>query len=54
MYAYLTKEREERERKPVMVTRSRPYHSNDNAHLEQRNDTIVKKTLAIIVMAIRS
>lgn len=45
MYTYLTKEREERGRKIVQVTRSRAYHSNDNAHVEQRNDTIVRKTL---------
>lgn len=28
---------------PVLVTRSRPYHKNDNAHVEQRNWTHVRQ-----------
>ena len=26
-----------------IMTRSRPYHSNDNAHVEQKNGDIVRK-----------
>ena len=33
---------QERE-KPVLVTRARPYHKNDNAHVEQRNWTHVRQ-----------
>lgn len=29
--------------KPVLFTRSRPYHKNDNAHVEQRNYTHVRQ-----------
>lgn len=29
----------------VQVTRSRPYKKNDNAHVEQRNDSVVRKYL---------
>lgn len=27
---------------PVVMTRSRPYHKNDNAHVEQKNNTHVR------------
>lgn len=30
---------------PVEVTRSRPYHKNDNAHVEQKNLVLVRETL---------
>jgi hypothetical protein len=30
---------------PVQVTRSRPYHKNDNAHVEQKNFTHVRRLL---------
>ena len=29
--------------KPILFTRSRPYHKNDNAHVEQRNWTHVRQ-----------
>lgn len=45
MYNYLTKERQERGRKEITITRSRAYHSNDNAHVEQRNNSIVRRYL---------
>jgi hypothetical protein len=33
-----------RDRKePIEVTRSRPYHSNDNAHVEQKNRTHIRE-----------
>ena len=28
--------------KPVFLTRSRPYHKNDNAHVEQRNSSHIR------------
>jgi hypothetical protein len=28
--------------KPVFLTRSRPYHKNDNAHVEQRNASHIR------------
>ena len=31
--------------KPVQFTRSRPYHKNDNAHIEQKNWTQVRQWL---------
>jgi hypothetical protein len=31
--------------KPVAFTRSRPYHKNDNAHVEQKNWTVVRQLL---------
>ena len=31
--------------KPVKFTRSRPYHKNDNAHVEQKNWTHVRQLL---------
>lgn len=33
----------EREKNPVQFTRSRPYHSDDNAHVEQKNWTHVRQ-----------
>ena len=30
---------------PVQFTRSRPYHSDDNAHVEQKNWTHVRQLL---------
>ena len=45
LYAYFYTDRLEKGRPPVHVTRSREYHSNDNAHVEQRNDTMVRKYL---------
>ena len=45
MYKYLTTEREERGRSEVTVTRARAYHSNDNAHVEQRNNSVARKYL---------
>jgi hypothetical protein len=30
-------------KKPVLLTRVRPYHKNDNAHVEQRNWTHVRQ-----------
>ena len=45
MYKYLTTEREERGRNRVSVTRARAYHSNDNAHVEQRNNSVARKYL---------
>jgi hypothetical protein len=35
----------ERPQKPVAFTRSRPYHKNDNAHVEQKNWTTVRQFL---------
>lgn len=32
-------------RRPVYYTRSRPYHSNDNAHIEQKNWTHIRQYL---------
>lgn len=32
-------------RRPVCYTRSRPYHSNDNAHIEQKNWTHIRQYL---------
>ena len=45
LYAYFHTERISKGRPPVHVTRSRAYHKNDNAHVEQRNDTMVRKYL---------
>ncbi len=33
-------------RRPVCYTRSRPYHSNDNAHIEQKNWTHIRQYLS--------
>ena len=38
--AYL---RERKDKAPVVFTRSRPYHKNDNAHIEQKNWTHVRQ-----------
>jgi len=45
LYAYFYTDRIAKGRPPVHVTRSRAYHKNDNAHVEQRNDTMVRKYL---------
>lgn len=42
---YFRDERLERGRPAVQVTRSRAYHKNDNAHVEQRNDAVARKWL---------
>lgn len=42
---YFREERPERNRKAVQVTRSREYKKNDNAHVEQRNDSLARKWL---------
>ena len=43
--AYFTTERIEQGKKPVQVTRARPYKKNDNCHVEQRNDSIPRRYL---------
>jgi hypothetical protein len=45
LYEYFYTERLNKGLPPVYVTRSRAYHKNDNAHVEQRNDTMVRKFL---------
>jgi hypothetical protein len=35
-------------RRPVEYTRSRPYHSNDNAHIEQKNWTNIRQYLGYL------
>lgn len=42
---YFQNERIERKRSHVAVTRSREYQKNDNAHVEQRNDSVARKWL---------
>ena len=42
---YFTSERTERNRPPVQVTRSREYKKNDQAHVEQRNDSLARRWL---------
>jgi hypothetical protein len=42
---YFTQERVERNRKVVQITRSRPYMKNDNAHIEQRNNSVARRWL---------
>jgi hypothetical protein len=42
---YFRDERIEQGRPPVQVTRSRAYKKNDNAHVEQRNDSIARRYL---------
>jgi hypothetical protein len=42
---YFQKERIERDRPPVQVTRSREYRKNDNAHVEQRNNSVARRWL---------
>lgn len=39
LFRYFT----EHEQNPVIFTRSRPYHSDDNAHVEQKNWTHVRQ-----------
>ena len=43
MLNYFTKERTQRGRPAVQVTRCRPYHKNDQAHIEQRNDSLARR-----------
>lgn len=43
--SYFGQERIAQGRKPVQVTRSRAYKKNDNAHVEQRNDSIARRYL---------
>ena len=45
LYDYFYTERVNKGQSPVGVTRSRAYKKNDNAHVEQRNDTMVRKFL---------
>lgn len=45
LHAYFYTDRIEKGLPPVAVTRSRAYHKNDNAHVEQRNDTLIRKYL---------
>lgn len=40
---YFIKERIEQQRVPVQVTRSREYRKNDNAHVEQRNNSVARR-----------
>ena len=42
---YFRNERIERNRPPVQVTRSREYKKNDNAHVEQRNNSLARRWL---------
>jgi hypothetical protein len=42
---YFTEERVAQNREAVLVIRSRAYQSNDNAHVEQRNDSIARRYL---------
>jgi len=43
--SYFRDERIERGRPPVKVTRSREYKKNDNAHVEQRNNSVSRRWL---------
>jgi hypothetical protein len=45
IYDYFYSERIRKGLPPVSVTRSRAYQKNDNAHVEQRNDSLVRKFL---------
>jgi hypothetical protein len=45
LYNYFVTERLSKGISPVMVTRSRAYKKNDQAHVEQRNDAIARKYL---------
>jgi len=45
LYSYFVTERLSKGIKPVPVTRSRAYKKNDNAHVEQRNDSVARKYL---------
>lgn len=42
---YFRDERTARGKPTVQVTRSREYHKNDNAHVEQRNDSVARRWL---------
>lgn len=42
---YFIGEREERGLPPVQVTRSREYRKNDNAHVEQKNNSVARRWL---------
>ena len=42
---YFRNERIERNRSPVKITRSREYKKNDNAHVEQRNNSVARRWL---------
>lgn len=45
IFSYFTEERILQGREIVSVTRGRPYKKNDNAHVEQRNDSIARRYL---------
>jgi len=45
LFSYFHTERIQKGLPPVAVTRSREYKKNDNAHVEQRNDSIARKYL---------
>jgi hypothetical protein len=42
---YFREERVDRNRTPVQITRSREYRKNDNAHVEQRNNSVPRRWL---------
>lgn len=42
---YFRDERTERGRTPIQVTRSRAYKKNDNAHVEQKNNSVARRWL---------
>ena len=43
LYDFFVTDRRAKWQPPVQFTRSRPYKKNDNAHVEQRNDVMVRK-----------
>ena len=45
LFDYFSTNRLAKGQPPIQVTRSRAYHKNDNAHVEQRNDALVRKFL---------
>ena len=45
IFDYFYTERIKKGQPPVLVTRSREYQKNDNAYVEQRNDSLVRKYL---------
>jgi hypothetical protein len=45
IYGYFVEERKKKGLKPVQVTRSREYRKNDNAYVEQRNDSLPRQYL---------
>lgn len=53
LYDYFYTDRIEKGLPPVRVTRAREYRKNDNAHVEQRNDTMVRKFLGYERMEFR-